>query len=63
MCYCVLYTRTIVGTMNKKLEIGGLWGETFGQRTGVEGRLYTYSMYLLNFMPYECVLFKRVNKI
>lgn len=59
MCYCVLYTWTIVGTMNKKLEIGCLWGETFGQRTGVEGRLYTYSMYLLNFMPYECVTYSK----
>ena len=51
MCYCVLYTWTIIDMMNKKLETGCLWGEIVGQRTGVEGRLYTYSLYLLNFMP------------
>lgn len=53
MCYT--HTWTIVSTMNKKLEISCFWGETFGQRTGVRGRLYTFSLYLLSFMPYECI--------
>lgn len=48
MCYCVLYTWTIVGTMNKKLEISLLlWGRHLARGTGLEETVH------ILFVPFE----------
>lgn len=51
MCYCVLYTWTIVGTMNKKLEISCLGRDIWPEWTGLEGdctHFVPFELYAMN---------------